>query len=60
VAENAKLKALLNLKSWPTKHDELMCDPEFRAAYAAEWAKTDAEELKAQVVRQGDGTKLST
>jgi len=47
----AEIEAQLALKKWPTKYDELMCDPVFRAAYAKEFAITDRDELKARMER---------
>jgi hypothetical protein len=39
----ADSRSQLAMKKWPTKYDELMCDPVFRAAYAKEWAITDGD-----------------
>jgi hypothetical protein len=45
----ADSRSQLAMKKWPTKYDELMCDPVFRAAYAKEWARTDGDNLKDQL-----------
>ena len=47
--EVADLERQLAMKNWPTKYDELMCDPVFRAAYAKEWAITDGDNLRMQL-----------
>lgn len=39
------------LKPAPTKYDELMRDPVFRAAYAKEFAESDREEMQAEIER---------
>ena len=48
-AENTNLRTQLALKQWPTKYDELMCDPEFRDAYGKEWARTDKDNAEQQL-----------
>jgi len=45
----ADSRSQLAMKKWPTKYDELMCDPVFRAAYAKEWARTDGDNLRMQL-----------